>query len=620
MTQMTTLTPAQIAKATLRRLAESRLEPTPDNYARAWAEEAGTPQAPTVLPAGARQLIDTLAESALGEAGQRTQLRSAVKAGQWSEAAAICAKGVRSDSADGDGWSRLIGQLVRGLERGGKQWTSARKKDSLHRVLDSSRSDAQRLHHRLAQLATAWDQDRAEADDAGEAAQGVESAAEAASDAAHGAAPAGALADTALAASDAAPGVPAAGAPPVKLADGAAPHADWMSVLRPLTDSVRAGLPTEAEHAGQLADELGVVAERLSAHGPQGDTVQTLVEVCDRARRLFGHRHELMAQLHRLSQELAGSIGELVEDDSWTAGQCAALEARLGETLSARAVRAASDLLGQTRLRQRDLRQERDSARDALRGLIHSMLNELGELDRETGRFSEDVQRHVASIQQADTLEGLADVVQDLLKDSRTVHGVVTEARQRLGEEHQRATVLETRVRDLESELRRISDEASTDALTQIANRRGLMTAFDAERARVEREATELAVGLLDIDNFKKLNDTLGHAAGDQALVMLANHVKGSLRPLDVVARYGGEEFVVLLPGLPVQEAQQVLTRLQRALTASLFMHEGRERLVTFSAGVTAYRAGEAVDQALERADEALYEAKRTGKNKTCIG
>ena len=124
----------------------------------------------------------------------------------------------------------------------------------------------------------------------------------------------------------------------------------------------------------------------------------------------------------------------------------------------------------------------------------------------------------------------------------------------------------------------------------------------------------------LDIDNFKRLNDSLGHAAGDQALVALAQHVRGSLRPGDGVARFGGEEFVVLLPATPVDEAQKVLTRLQRELSAALFMHEGREVFVTFSAGVTGYRPGEALELALERADEALYEAKRTGKNRTCIG
>jgi diguanylate cyclase len=162
----------------------------------------------------------------------------------------------------------------------------------------------------------------------------------------------------------------------------------------------------------------------------------------------------------------------------------------------------------------------------------------------------------------------------------------------------------------------------STDALTQVANRRGLAQAFDAEVGRAERAeggAASLGVALIDIDNFKKLNDTLGHAAGDQALKSLAAAVRERLRPVDHLARFGGEEFVVLLPATPVDEAQAVLTRLQRSLSEALFLHENREVFVTFSAGVTGWQPGEALETALERADEALYEAKRTGKNRTCI-
>jgi diguanylate cyclase len=199
------------------------------------------------------------------------------------------------------------------------------------------------------------------------------------------------------------------------------------------------------------------------------------------------------------------------------------------------------------------------------------------------------------------------------------VQSEVADATARLAACQAQAQSLTARVGELEKELQRLSEEVSTDALTQVANRRGLHKAFEVERARCERTGDALAVGLIDIDNFKKLNDSLGHAAGDEALKALASQVRAALRPVDHVARFGGEEFVVLLPATQADEARDVLTRMQRSLSVSLFMHEGREVFVTFSAGVTGWRAGEALDDAIERADGALYEAKRTGKNRTCL-
>jgi diguanylate cyclase len=85
------------------------------------------------------------------------------------------------------------------------------------------------------------------------------------------------------------------------------------------------------------------------------------------------------------------------------------------------------------------------------------------------------------------------------------------------------------------------------------------------------------------------------------------------------VARYGGEEFVVLLPETDAHEGEQILTRLQRQLSAECFEHDDQRVFITFSAGVTTHRPGEPIEAALDRADMALYEAKRTGKNRTCL-
>lgn len=292
---------------------------------------------------------------------------------------------------------------------------------------------------------------------------------------------------------------------------------------------------------------------------------------------------------------------------------------QLDAGIDSRGLRHVQQLLDDARIKQQQLKRERENAREALKQLIQQMLQEIGELGSTTDRFQSNLGRYADTIDQADSLESLTGVVREMVAESRSVQSVVAQTQVKLQEEHSKALSLGERVRTLEDEIRKLSDEVSTDPLTQIANRRGMMRAFESEQARVERQGTTLAIGLLDVDNFKKLNDQLGHQTGDEALKFLARRVSECLRPIDVVARYGGEEFVVMLPDTPADEGQQVLTRLQRTLSAEFFTHDEHKVFITFSAGVTAYRPGEPIEAALERADVGLYEAKRTGKNRTCV-
>ena len=527
--------PAQIAKAALRRLALEQLEPTPDNYARAYAAEAG-------------------------------------------EAA----------PADGAAIAALIERIVRGLERGSRGWTPARKKDSLQRVLDGSRSDLRRLQQRVTQLVVSWDGEPS--------------------------APAGVEATSAPARVEVAAALPGEEAPAV--APSAPP---WAGVVTTLAATVQRALPDQGAAQHEVAQALAALLLQLQEEGPTAALIDTLERLCQRAATVLQHRHHLLGQMSTLCGELTASLTDLAENDSWAQGQCARMRVTLDEGLSARGVRAVSELLRDTRERQGRLRVERENARDSLKGLIHRMLSELDELGSQTGNFHVSVGRYAEVIAQADSIESLAGVVREMVVESRSVQALVQQAQARLHEEHTRASGLTQRVSELESEMRRLSDEVTTDPLTQVANRRGLLQAFDVLRAGHQRSGNALAIGLLDIDNFKRLNDELGHGVGDEALRALAATVGQALRPTDLVARYGGEEFVVLLPDTPAIEAQQILNRLQRSLSGGLFLHEEKQVLVTFSAGVTAYREGEAIEAALERADQALYEAKRTGKNRTCV-
>ncbi len=595
------LSPVQLAKAALRRLALDKEEPTPENYARAYAAEGGS--VATGLPERARPLLQRLS-APLGDDGSNGEaVVRALMAGHWDEADQAIDHATAQGATHAQDWAEVLQRLALGLERGSRLWTAARKKDSLTRVLRGSRSDAQRLRERVRHLLAAWE---AEADEP--------------------------VVDTLNGGLDepCAAGSTRVSADEIAPVDAAAAEAgiqarDWNALVHSLEVTVRAALPDGEARAAELAQALVNLSQQVATSGVTPELATRADELCQRARRLLAHRQHLLDELGKLCVELTQGLTELAEDDSWARGQCEVLQSRLAEGLNVRSVRAASELLANARKRQAVLRGERNQARDALKELIQGMLSELGEFSEHTGRFHDNIGRHADAIAKADSLGSLAGVVREMLHDSTEVQTMVSQTQDRLRAEQARAGEMQLRVRELEGELRRLSDEVSTDALTQVANRRGLAQAFEAERARLDRARTDatpcgLAVGLIDIDNFKKLNDTLGHAAGDVALQKLAAQVREQLRPRDTVARFGGEEFVVLLPDTDPPEAQKVLTRLQRLLTASLFMHDNKEVFVTFSAGVTALREAEALEVALERADEALYEAKRTGKNRTCIG
>ena len=139
---------------------------------------------------------------------------------------------------------------------------------------------------------------------------------------------------------------------------------------------------------------------------------------------------------------------------------------------------------------------------------------------------------------------------------------------------------------------------------------------MEREIARTRRLDSSLCLALLDVDNFKALNDRLGHASGDAALVHLAQVTREVMRPQDLLARYGGEEFVLLLPDTTVDSGVKAMMRLQRELTTRFFLQGSERVLITFSAGVAQLGSDEASSDVIRRADQAMYLAKRAGKNR----
>ena len=166
--------------------------------------------------------------------------------------------------------------------------------------------------------------------------------------------------------------------------------------------------------------------------------------------------------------------------------------------------------------------------------------------------------------------------------------------------------------------LAQIQQLATHDELTGLPNRRHIMALLDTEHQRSQRspqDARPWMVALLDVDFFKRVNDTHGHAAGDQVLQTFATTVRAAVRGTDMLARWGGEEFLLLMYDTQPSAAQPVLERVRQAVQNCTVAVQGQQVCVTVSIGVAAHTSGISVAQLLDQADQALYRAKSNGRN-----
>jgi diguanylate cyclase (GGDEF)-like protein len=155
-----------------------------------------------------------------------------------------------------------------------------------------------------------------------------------------------------------------------------------------------------------------------------------------------------------------------------------------------------------------------------------------------------------------------------------------------------------------------------TDEHTRLPNRRAFFTHAEESLARARRGGEPLSLLALDIDHFKRINDTHGHEVGDRVLQRVAHGARSALRAADVVGRTGGEEFLALLPRTGPADAAEVAERLRRAVERLAVADLAAGLAVTVSVGVASLASGESIEDLVRRADAALYRAKQSGRNR----
>ena len=284
-------------------------------------------------------------------------------------------------------------------------------------------------------------------------------------------------------------------------------------------------------------------------------------------------------------------------------------------------IREAEDFLGELTQRLQDLdehlrsvREGRTQAAEQSRKMGKSVTSQVGGL-YSTVNAAMDITELKQEIN--NRLQGLQQTMDLFLREEQQWFQRVESSEQDLRE---RLHELDTESQELRQRLLEAHHLALRDAVTELPNRMAYDERVEQEFARWKRFHGHLCMLVWDVDNFKSINDRFGHQAGDKALRVIAKCLQKRLRETDFIARYGGEEFVALLCGADRDKALQVAEQMRESVMQSGFHAGGKAVQITISCGLAHFTQGDSVESVFKRADEAVYQAKRKGKNRCEIG
>jgi diguanylate cyclase len=251
-----------------------------------------------------------------------------------------------------------------------------------------------------------------------------------------------------------------------------------------------------------------------------------------------------------------------------------------------------------------------DKIRGELRAILEKILSHISDAGGQVNSFGEVIKKYSQDLKEDLDVEAVSKVVEGILSETRAI----VQSGQRIKERLQATT---NEVEMLNRDLEQIKEQATTDLLTGIKNRRYLTAAFHEEAKQADDTKGDLCIIFADIDHFKNINDTYGHLVGDKVLRIIAEVLKECVKGKDLVVRYGGEEFMILLPETPLKGAVILAEKICNYFKNLNWKRKDSSRFigpVHLSFGVAQYRTGESMESIIQRADRALYKSKQDGR------
>ncbi len=247
----------------------------------------------------------------------------------------------------------------------------------------------------------------------------------------------------------------------------------------------------------------------------------------------------------------------------------------------------------------------------------NKLLNNIFDAMQHQARFGLLLEEMLQRLKKAENKRDIEDVRAHAIGELQSMLTEQGQLVRTLNETHDFANRVRQSGQRLSQELRHVRVLSLTDELTELPNRRAFMQRLDEELQRARRYKSSFCVAMVDLDHFKRINDTYGHSAGDEILRKYANNILSILRRSDMVARYGGEEFAIIFPSASLEEAEQALDKVRaRALKTHIEFNEDIIHAPGFSAGLVLCDSTENADALIKRADQMLYAAKEKGRNR----
>ena len=570
MNQPKSFNPTVIARETLRRLASLKIPPTPDNYHKLYEQIAGN----------SNSGVDVAISLSINQS--------------------IFAHSPETDIPIP--WGNTIEALLKQLETRRGTLTTVKKREGINRVLTKFSKDSNQLHNKLKALIDSW-----------------------------GALPATPheLQPMQHESAESFPSKALSVDSVTQNSQSELAVSEQTRLNNQLSDQLLELLAQMIEHVALMQSNDVILAEEAKVLAYQARKIQDKSELehfaacfkrfCYRFDAYTENGIQLQQGLLKLIHRLMDNTGELLSEDQWIGELINKLRETISRPLDLRIIAQAEHYLDEIAQGQELIRHSLSEAKMTLKLMVTSLITNIEELTDTTGEYQEKLEHYSGRIGNTDDIKELNQLLVLIMEETKQMQKNTLNYRNDFLAARTEVSLAQNKINQLEIELMAMGEKVHEDHLTGILNRRGLDNAYERETSRALRHQVPLCFALLDIDNFKQLNDMLGHQAGDNALVYLVESIKETTRPEDIVSRYGGEEFVILLPNTQLEEAVQILSRVRRTLTKKFFLHENKRLLITFSAGIAQQRPGESQDHIFKRADEALYRAKKNGKNQILV-